>query len=275
MNHDAPLLDGVRGKLGIPTEKSVPAPAAAIWYGPFARLSDWWAGGGDARAGNPSVDSHLQGARTDGTPTTATVRARVRWFQERGAREIVEMIRDTAELRRREAELSQQVVDGNRRLAAAERRCASLPEQLTEIELSQRDGGEEHTSENVVNYRRRTKHARLRTATVDAFEQAGEALARAQTELDCVRQAIADRQLQMVAQWARLAAHTGRRIEHYQRRLENVHPDGQLLPELAQSALATALRELVDLVGRYTDLLASTWSAPAVPTQRLARSITA
>jgi len=212
-----------------------------IWYGPFARLADWFHGFRDGEAGIPNrpppVSRPAPGV-DDGRP--AALRAVPRWriattphreYLIRMAQDAFERERTRYEVaraaaaRRLQAAREQQAAAAAV-LAEAEREAEVAARPLTEEEETRRGLGEARHPLWFIRLRRRRDQQRRVAAAKRRLAQAQEVKSAADTAVAAAAQEERSHHAAAAARVRRIHEHYERRIAAYRRTLVRFHPDG-------------------------------------------------
>jgi hypothetical protein len=221
----------------------------AISYGPFARLSDWWCAGRDAKKRLPDLvterpappDTAPSGSPADGAsdPSTtwlATPRMVVLSELGRGRME-AEWIKYKAEVHDEligltRARAQREALDAE--LALAEEELEHAPPEPSEGDLRRRVGGERYTDVAVVRARRLADHTRLRTETKKQALDIARRIRDQDVQIAGLGEPIRVRFEVAQTRAAMIDAYVRRRCAAYLTRLIRKHPQGshirQILP---------------------------------------------
>ncbi|KAA2261284.1 ATP-binding cassette domain-containing protein [Solihabitans fulvus] len=207
----------------------------AVWYGPFARLADWFQGLRDGRQGIPLV---VEPAATPSRGGEVTISGLVstphREVLIRRAHEAfgLEHLRheaawadDVTRLARQMAQREQAALV----LTTANHRLAEASTALSESELVARRPGEDSRGEPLIVLRRSREHARRRLAAERTVESAQTAVDRLDVEIIAGRESIDRRLTVLETRLRRIHEHSHRRLAAYRRRLVRSHRHGPLV----------------------------------------------
>jgi hypothetical protein len=221
-------------------------PHKPILYGPLARLSDAWAGGGDGKTSLPPLPEH------DGPPDpsdghTPYLAIRNHHFLDRAERERRHMQSDLTITYQRLSSLDQEIAEAEERAAEARKQLDDMPVHPPEHELTRRNVIERHVDEALIRARRQREHDKRRALLITKDQQAAETVRTLRVQRAQAAGVITARVRVLEGRVRQLHEHTWRRSRTYQRHLVRRHPDGQaLLPylELAMPALPDWLTSL-------------------------------
>jgi hypothetical protein len=250
----------------------------SISYGPFARFSDWWCAGRDAK--RPLPDLVQEERPRHGAESTADIwhtTPRMVMLAELGrGRMEAEWIKYKAEVHDEQLNLSRaraQRAALDAELALAREELEHAPPQPSEDELSKRVGGERHTDISVVRQRRLSEHARRRHAAKDQALRIAQKVRDQDVEIARLGEPIRVRFEVAQARAAMVDAYVKRRSAAYLTRLIRKHPQGSQLNHLlgaARSELPAWTSgerspDVGDLPTSATTLNAARLAKPALP----------
>ncbi|MGN9914178.1 ATP-binding cassette domain-containing protein [Phytohabitans sp. LJ34] len=192
-----------------------------VFYGPFARLADFFHGWRDGVAGIPHKP-----ARPTRTATTPHREFLIRMAQDAFQRERVELERDRVTAARRVAAARSRLLRAEEAVATAESELAEASRPLTEAERTARRSAEADHAASIV--RRRRERERLRR--IQPFVRRRQAAVSERNEAESTLAAAADEAARHLAvrraRVLRIHEHAQRRIAAYRRYLVRSHDEG-------------------------------------------------
>jgi hypothetical protein len=196
-------------------------PARPIWYGPVARVADWWAAERDARADLPRLAE-------DGTVGTPRWEELGRGARDRAEREWLRYQVDCADLVVRVAGVTGRIRAARARLRDAADELAATPARLSEAEREIRRAGEARgkTDLSVIRARREREHARVRAPLLARLRQVTAELATLEGQLADLAARVQVRFQVAQTRARRIDEHARRRGAAYMGRLVRRHPQG-------------------------------------------------
>ncbi|MFG1760173.1 hypothetical protein [Micromonospora echinofusca] len=199
-------------------------PAAPIRYRLTARLSDWWNGRQDARAGIPALDSEFDpsGREHAFTPHLGTLQ---RTASDAMDHELLQLERERTDPARELASVVARAVAARQAITTATEALTAL-KPPSESELAARRAGETHTAEDVVRRRRMAGHLERRAALEATRRQAEEQLTGLLREEAVLRERISRLEAVAAARARRIHEYAWRRANSYWQRLVRRHPSG-------------------------------------------------
>ncbi len=198
-------------------------PRKPIFYGPFARLADRWAGARDGRAGIPALPHETSAA------ITPYLEIRRRHFLDRAEGERRHHEHDVASLHHRLKALQARTAAADEAAAEAGKFLGEMPETPSETFLTTRNAVEQHADEALVRSRRRREHDTARGVRVADDRRARQAAAALRADEAQLGEEIAAKERMLACRVRQLHEHTLRRCGTYKRRLVHKHPDGTAL----------------------------------------------
>jgi ABC transport system ATP-binding/permease protein len=216
-------------------------PAKPVFYGPFARLADCWAGTADGRAGQPTVPPDLETAPLRGGATPYQ-EALNRHFRDRAERERLQADIDEAPTSEQRERVRAQIAAADEKVAERRKRLDAVPETPGDTVLNKRNALEQDTADVLVRARRQREYDADRARLLAAEQEAVNETRTLRIEEARLTEAIAARERIASARVRRLHEHTRRRCATYQRHMVHKHPDGPAVSgilELAPPALPT------------------------------------
>jgi len=227
-------------------------PHQAIFYSPFARLADRWAGAKDGRFGLPALPSGSNGTSngsgngtgngntpgpqnqtTTGTAVLAPKAAVIPYLDIRARHYL-----DRSELERRHCEhdnegtaaqletVREQITAAEATVADIKKRLEAMPETPDESVLKDRNAVEQHADEALVRKRRRREYDAARAPILAQLRQAEQSVRSLQVEAARLAEVIVARERIRDCRIRQIREHTLRRCGTYKRRLVHKHPDG-------------------------------------------------
>lgn len=215
-------------------------PHRPIFYGPFARLSDVWAGRRDGKAGLPPLPTPAGEPPQPHHGRTPYLAIRDHHFLDRAERERRHMQADLASAYTELASLDQEIAGAEEKAADLRKRLDDMPEAAPREFLASRNAIEQHADEKLVRARRQREYDAKRATLAAEEQQAVAAVRKLRVRQAAVAESVAARERVLEGRVRQLHEHTWRRCRTYQRRLAHHHPERHtVLPylELALPAL--------------------------------------